>query len=86
MDHAVESIIRFKSDHGVTTASALALVKRVNDWAAETYPEKSDEYDQSFLRAIWKEGHKILRYPSDPNVWPQDRPVGERFPLRGWRR
>jgi hypothetical protein len=83
MTHAIRLITDWKNGAVDGNKSPLPLVEQVNAWAAKTYFKK---YDQDFLRVLWKEGHKICRFPAPPNGWRRDRPKGAIISIRGWKR
>jgi hypothetical protein len=80
MTYAVKAVIDSKRSGMKTSEDARQLVKRINRWAAETYFGK---YDRSFLRVLWKSGHRISRYP---NTRSSDRPTKAAIKIRGWKR
>lgn len=80
MTHAVRAVIEAKRSGMKTSGEARRLVESINRWAAETYFKK---YDRSFLRVLWKSGHKISRYPNKPS---RDQPTKTPIKLRGWKR
>jgi hypothetical protein len=80
MTYAVKAVIDSKRSGMKTPEDASQLVERINRWAAETYFGK---YDRSFLRVLWKSGHRISRYP---NTRSSDRPTKAPIKIRAWKR
>jgi hypothetical protein len=80
MTYAVKAAIDSKRSGMKTSEDASQLVERINRWGAETYFGK---YGRSFLRVLWKSGHRISRYP---NTRGGDRPTKAPIKIRGWKR